>query len=106
MNTTIYQDEIDEWILVWKLHQKRSGSNHPGAFESLVEFIEMAEIAIQRLVAEFDRLKRGDFTEIEFQNLCHRFQDSDADRFANGCVEYMNNLFGHCPLIMDKTTRS
>jgi len=47
---------------------------------------------------ELDRLKRGDFTENEFQNLCHQFEDKDVYKFANGCVEYMNKLFGQCPL--------
>jgi hypothetical protein len=45
-----------------------------------------------------ERLLRGDFTEDEFQNLCHRFQDADAERFSQGCVDYMTKLFGHCPL--------
>lgn len=47
-------------------------------------------IAIQ----EIERLLRGDFTEEEFQNLCHNFSEDDAQRFCNGCIEYNKKMFG------------
>lgn len=43
---------------------------------------------------EIARLKRGDFTEEEFQNLCHNFSEQDAKRFKAGCEEYQRKLFG------------
>lgn len=43
---------------------------------------------------EIDRLKRGDFTEEEFQNLCHNFSHDDAARFKAGCEKYQRKLFG------------
>lgn len=49
---------------------------------------------VDRLKAEIERLKRGDFTEDEFQNLCHKFDDSDAKRFVEGCRQYQDKLFG------------
>ncbi len=33
------------------------------------------------LADEVERLRRGDFTEQEFQNLCHNFDESDERRF-------------------------
>ena len=68
MNTTIYQDELDQWFLVWKQHIKRSGTNQPGSFEALSKFIDMAELAFPRLIAEFDRLKRGESGVQAFHN--------------------------------------
>ncbi len=49
---------------------------------------------VRKLAAEVDRLRRGDFTEEEFQGLCHKFQEADACRFAQGCVDYNRKLFG------------
>lgn len=46
--------------------------------------------------AEIARLKRGDFTEREFQDLCHHFGPDDAARFKQGCEDYQRKLFG-CP---------
>lgn len=43
---------------------------------------------------EIRRLKAGEFTEEEFQNLCHKFQDGDARRFAFGCLAHNQKLFG------------
>lgn len=46
------------------------------------------------LKQEIARLKQGDFSEEEFHNLCHNFDESDADRFAQGCRDYQKLLFG------------
>jgi 8-oxo-dGTP diphosphatase len=51
---------------------------------------------ISLLKKEIQRLKAGDFSEEEFQNLCHNFDESDADRFALGCRDYQKLLFGRC----------
>lgn len=50
---------------------------------------------VLEMLAENERLKRGDFTEEEFQNLCHNFTGDDAERFKKGCEEYQKKLF--CP---------
>lgn len=47
-----------------------------------------------KLIAEIRRLKRGEFTEAEFQALCHGFSEDDACRFRQGCEEYQRKLFG------------
>ena len=51
---------------------------------------------IRRLDAEAERLRRGDFTEEEFQNLCHNFDEADLERFGKGCEAYQRKLFGAC----------
>ncbi len=51
---------------------------------------------LKEVIAEIRRLKEGNFSEEEFQNLCHGFDESDADRFALGCREYQRKLFGRC----------
>ena len=43
---------------------------------------------------EIKRLKEGDFTEEEFQNLCWKFGESDYCRFRNGCFAYQKKMFG------------
>ena len=55
---------------------------------------EIVEAAADRMLAENERLKRGDFTEEEFQNLCHHFSEEDACRFRQGCEAYQRKLFG------------
>lgn len=49
---------------------------------------------VNRLRAEVDRLKRGEFTEAEFQFLCHNLSEDDERRFKRGCLDYQNKLFG------------
>ncbi len=53
-----------------------------------------------RLLETVARLKRGDFTPDEFQNLCHHRDEkpgcTQAD-FDRGCREYQANLFGCGP---------
>lgn len=51
------------------------------------------EQTIDDLRAEVERLKAGNFTEEEFQNLCHNLDGSDADRFRAGCRSYQQKLF-------------
>jgi hypothetical protein len=43
---------------------------------------------------EIERLLEGNFTEEEFQNLCHNFSEDDAKRFSKGCIEYNQRMFG------------
>lgn len=51
---------------------------------------------IEKLEAEITRLKRGDFTEEEFQNLCHNLSEKVEDecKFKEGCIAYQKKLFG------------
>jgi hypothetical protein len=56
-----------------------------------------------QLEQEIARLKRGEFTPEEFQNLCHESVSNPAnynnigmDKFCDGCDEYQRKLFGTC----------
>jgi hypothetical protein len=60
----------------------------------LVHFLRKRNRRIARLEGEIDRLKRGDFTEDEFQSLCHNFSADDRERFKKGCEDYQRKLFG------------
>ena len=51
-------------------------------------------VRIRELEREVARLKSGDFTEEEFQNLCHNLDESDECRFKAGCEAYQAKLFG------------
>lgn len=46
------------------------------------------------LRAENERLKRGDFTSEEFQNLCHNLSEENKVAFFEGCSSYQKKLFG------------
>lgn len=59
-----------------------------------LDSIIVLEDKVAYLQSEIDRLKSGDFTEQEFQNLCHKFSEEDEKRFKAGCLEYQNKLFG------------
>jgi hypothetical protein len=55
---------------------------------------------IEAQAKEVERLKRGDFTPEEFQNLCHNLSEDDKEKFVEGCREYQKKLFGEsdkCP---------
>ena len=56
---------------------------------------DTCEMTRQELIAEVQRLKRGDFSQEEFQNLCHNFDESDECRFLDGCRDYQRKLFGN-----------
>lgn len=53
---------------------------------------------IAELEAEVLRLKEGNFTPEEFQNLCHNLCSSASEAskqaFFRGCSEYQKKLFG------------
>lgn len=52
---------------------------------------------VKLLLDEIDRLKRGDFTPEEFQNLCHRRDEKPGctpEDFFTGCAMYQQKLFG------------
>lgn len=55
---------------------------------------ETVKRRIAELEAENARLHAGDFTEEEFQNLCHKCDASDSLKFAEGCIAYNQKLFG------------
>ena len=51
-------------------------------------------VQIKLLRQEIERLKEGNFTEKEFQNLCHNKQVQDGfENFCNGCDEFQKQLF-------------
>lgn len=52
------------------------------------------DMDIATLRREYARLLRGEFTEEEFQNLCHNMTTDDACRFKAGCEAYQKKLFG------------
>lgn len=56
-----------------------------------------ALMRIKELDKELVRLKRGDFTPEEFQNLCHNRHEKEgctAKDFFDGCAAYQKSLFG------------
>lgn len=54
----------------------------------------LAEWCPMCLRAEVERLKRGEFTPDELQNLCHNLSADDACAFLRGCRAYQLQLFG------------
>ncbi len=52
------------------------------------------EETIQALQEEINRLKKGDFTQQELQDLCHNLSEDDETAFKQGCEEYQEKLFG------------
>ncbi len=59
------------------------------------EINDFLDNKIYQLEEEIARLKRGDFTPEELQNLCHNLDESDREAFCKGCLEYQKKLFGH-----------
>lgn len=61
---------------------------------------------LTRAREEIERLKRGDFTPEEFQNLCHNLHKKTAlakvgnlpQVFCDGCEDYQKKLFGFSPI--------
>lgn len=52
-------------------------------------------VVAQAMQAEIERLKRGDFTAAEFQNLCHNLPEHCTRAvFKAGCEAYQEKLFG------------
>jgi hypothetical protein len=43
---------------------------------------------------EVERLKAGNFSDDELQNLCHQFPPEKVCSFRNGCTQYQVKLFG------------
>lgn len=65
--------------------------------EPAAKLIARAPELLSALCDEVERLKRGDFTEEEFQNLCHNTDiQAGFDVFAKGCEAYQQKMFGRC----------
>jgi hypothetical protein len=78
-------DEIDRLQRIEGLYQRLQEVNHD------------VQVHNEFLTKEVARLKRGDFTPEEFQNLCHNRHDKPGCtplEFAQGCVGYNKELFG------------
>lgn len=76
---------------------------HDMSNAAVVEFIELRDAAMkpkagQPLLDELARLRRGDFTPEEFQNLCHNIPTGCAEEFCDGCEQYHQQLFGGSPI--------
>lgn len=70
---------------------------HLDGGESTVEAVVRLLTEKVRIENEVRRLKRGDFTPEEFQNLCHHRDEKPGctpEEFAAGCAEYQRKLFG------------
>lgn len=73
------------------LHFCKALENHP-------------DPVVRRLASEYERLRRGDFTDEEllviaanprFQDLCHNLPpEVGLCKYADGCDEYQRKLFG------------
>lgn len=63
----------------------------------IMQYVLANKDVMEFLFAEVERLKAGDFTEEEFQNLCHNSSPDDRCRFEAGCREYQDKLFGPKP---------
>jgi hypothetical protein len=55
------------------------------------------ENPIASALKEIERLREGNFTPEEFQNLCHsKTVQEGFEAFARGCQDYQQKLFGKC----------
>lgn len=62
---------------------------------TVAEFINQLFTLFQIDSTEFKRLLSGDFTQEEFQNLCHNMNpDCKRSDFEKGCKDYTDKLFG------------
>lgn len=45
-------------------------------------------------MAEIERLREGEFSDEEFQHLCHCVPETDREAFFTGCADYQRSLLG------------
>ena len=79
-----------------------SVSEYEGVIAYKIEqyFSQRMESEIDILTIEVARLKRGDFTPEEFQNLCHNLHERPVctrEEFSQGCLQFQEKLFGKEP---------
>lgn len=60
---------------------------------------------VKMLLEEITRLKRGDLTPQELQDLCHGLSEEDCGRFCTGCLKYQVKMFGREKVVEDLRTR-
>lgn len=80
---------------------------HDADYDEIDSENELNKLKIDNQKSEMDslheeniRLLKGEFTDKEFQDLCHYFSEKPDKQkeFAQGCMDYMKKLFGGCPL--------
>ena len=64
--------------------------------------ISELEVRLRDALDAVARLKMGEFTEEEFQALCHNLREDCPKRFADGCVAYNRKLFGERSLLQTR----
>lgn len=64
------------------------------------------EEEISLLQGEITRLKEGDFTPEEFQNLCHNNYPCSLKEFRQGCRDYQCWLFGAATVSREEEVES
>jgi hypothetical protein len=73
--------------------------------ESQAELTHDLKQQARTLEAEVARLKRGDFTDAELQDLCHNMPPDSLGKFKRGCEDYSAKLFGLKPPASEEERR-
>lgn len=89
--------EKNLWLVNERLRLEQELASLRKEFANDVVMLREQAIAGALAESELIRLKRGDFTNEEFQNLCHNRHEKEgctAKDFFDGCAAYQKNLFG------------
>jgi hypothetical protein len=79
--------EIDTVVRARRLAEQVNNNHLTGCTADLL-------VAVTALCDEVERLRRGEFTSDEFQNLCHNLDETKRSEFFAGCAEFQRKLFG------------
>lgn len=79
--------------------ERESGSGLLGQIDRLKDERRRLEELNANLTAELHRLRRGQFTPEELQELCHNLTPRQLCEFQKGCENYQSALFGNRALV-------
>lgn len=97
-NTKAHRQANAEELLEAQLSQLRANAPLKTYLQNFALDLDLVYESFQQLRSENARLRSGNFTEGELQNLCHELGRSekhdDRQAFFDGCARYQKQLFG------------
>jgi hypothetical protein len=93
MSKTNHEIEIERLLNLLKRREAQLVHAYDWRYEKELELTNLKQ-QLADTTAEVERLKSGDFTKEELQNLCHNLSEDDEQRFRQGCSDYQKKLFG------------
>jgi hypothetical protein len=93
MHKSDHEIEIERLLNLLKRREAQLVHAYDWRYDKELELTDLKQQLVETK-AEVERLRRGDFTEEEFHDLCHNLSEDNEQRFKQAFSDYQKKLFG------------